>query len=316
MANNTPLITIAMTCYNAADTIQRAVNSALAQDLDNTEIIICDDCSSDTSPAILAKLESSHNKITIIRQSKNTGAAGARNAIIKQAKGEFIAFFDDDDESHPSRVRMQYEAIKTYASQKGVQMITCYASGKRLYPNGYSVNFHGPGHHGPAPHGSAMADQILFFGGKSGFDYGATPSCSLMMRRKDLQELGGFDQNLRRVEDLDLAVRFALSGGHFISTRNILLTQHATWAGDKTADANVAAEQAIAEKHQDYLKSKNRYYYALKWPQLRYFHFTRHYKSFALLFLKLWIRYPFSVTKHILKTGPARLKHEAKMQKD
>src|SRR6186997_107440 len=85
--SSTPLITIGLTCFNAAATVGRAVTSALRQDWPTKEIIVVDDASKDMSSAILEKLASHHTEIRIIRHRINTGLSGALNTIIREARG-------------------------------------------------------------------------------------------------------------------------------------------------------------------------------------------------------------------------------------
>ena len=63
-----------------------------------------------------------------------------------------------------------------------------------------------------------------------------------------------------------------------------------------------------------YLKSIGQYYYARNWPRARYYHFTRRYDQMALVLMKLMLVKPFQTIRHLLATGPARLRHEAKME--
>jgi len=308
-----PIITIGITCYNAQDTIKRAVQSAVDQEWESKDILVVDDCSTDQSADVLSDLKKTYPDLRVVTHENNQGAAAARNTLVDNAKGEYIAFFDDDDESLPTRLTRQYERIQSYERETGEAYIACYVSGQRLYPNGYRLPFKAIGTQAPIPYGTGMADQILFFGGPKGWSHGGTPSCSLMIKVSTIKDVGGFDVSLRRVEDLDLAVRLSMEGAHFIGCPEVLLNQYVTWSEDKGAEANLKGEQAIVEKHKAYLKGINRYIYARDWPRLRYYHFKKRYIMFVLLLLKLLCLYPVAVTCHILKTGPARVLHERKM---
>ena len=109
-----PLITIAITCFNAEKTIERAILSALNQDWPNFEVIIIDDASNDSSKEIIKKYESKIKNLQFYNQKINNGCAKARNILISKAKGEFIAFFDDDDFSHSDRLSLQFEHLIGY----------------------------------------------------------------------------------------------------------------------------------------------------------------------------------------------------------
>lgn len=315
--NAQPLITIGITCYNAAGTIARAIDSALAQDRINFEVIIVDDCSTDGSASVVEIAIKNHKNACLLCHEINQGPAAARQAILDHAKGEFVAFFDDDDESLPERIRTQCDQIEAYERETGETLIACYASGKRIYPNGYELLLNAIGSQSIVPHGPAMADSLLFYKRMPGWFYGAgTPTCALMARKSIFDAVGGFDSNFRRVEDIDFAVRLSLAGGHFIGCPEPLFFQHATQAGDKAPAKNLKAEIQLAEKHKSYLQSVGRYEYAKRWPLVRYYHFIGKHTKMLLVLAQLFIRYPVKVTVHFFQTGPRRLAHERRMRKE
>ena len=108
-----PLVTLGISCYNAEDSIAKAVESALAQTWENKEIVVVDDHSTDGSRKIVEDFKNRyHDKICYFRNEKNFGIARVRNEIIRRSKGGYIAFFDDDDVSDPERVLLQYQALE------------------------------------------------------------------------------------------------------------------------------------------------------------------------------------------------------------
>ncbi len=308
-------VTIGITCYNARATIGRAIASALAQDWPSIEVLIADDASTDGSANVVAEIIASEPRARLIALDRNGGPAAARNAIIAQAAGAFIAFFDDDDESLPGRVAAQVAAILAFEAERPGVPVACYAGGERLYPNGYRKPLPAIGADEIRPHGPALADYLLFHRKLPGWQYNSgTPTCALMARTDLLRQIGGFDAKLRRVEDIDLAIRLALADGWFIGTRDKLFVQHATTGADKSYEKNRDAEVAIADKHAGYLRSIGRYHYARNWPVLRYHHFKRDYLRFALQFARIFAVNPVLATEHILATGPKRLAHERRMK--
>lgn len=311
-----PLITIGITAYNAQETISRAIESANAQSWANKEILIVDDCSQDKTVEVILKKITMIPSARLIKHTKNTGASGSRNTILKQAKGELIAFFDDDDESLPLRLETQFKKIIATEEEINSTLVLCYASGERLYPNGYKKNLEAIGSHGQKPQGSGLADRILFYGGPSEWFYGSgTPTCSLMARKTVFDLISGFDESFRRVEDLDFAVRCALEGACFVGCPEKLFIQYATESSDKSHDKNLEAELKLVEKHKMYLEGKNRYVYAREWPKIRASHFKKDYMSFFVTLAKLGLRHPVAVSRHLIATGPARLRHERKISR-
>jgi len=312
-----PLVTIGITCFNAKRTITRAILSALSQNWPNCEILIVDDYSKDDSVAVIKRVIAGNKKVRIIVHDHNKGPASARNTLLKEAKGEFLIFFDDDDESFPNRVTKQVETLTHYEKKLGHNLLACYASGIRYYPNGYKKELPAIGSKGKeVPNGKTVADYLLFYQKHPGWFYGAgVPACALMARTSLFKKVNGFDENLRRVEDVDFAIRLAFIGTYFVGTLEPLFIQYATEAADKSPEKNLEAEQRIVKKHREYLRSIRCYYYALHWPKLRYWHFKRHYWLFILELVGLFLKNPLRVLMHLSSTGPRRLWHELKIRR-
>ena len=92
-----PLISIIIPAYNCQSTLLRAVNSAINQSYTNLEIIIVDDGSTDETSALCDNIALTDNRIRIIHKI-NGRQASARNAGLKNSKGDYIIFLDSDDE--------------------------------------------------------------------------------------------------------------------------------------------------------------------------------------------------------------------------
>ncbi len=310
-----PLVTIGVTCYNAQDTIERAIQSALGQDWPNVEIIVVDDVSTDNSWEILRAIAARARNVQVFRNPVNSRMATGLNRIIEAAKGDFVAFFDDDDESLPNRIADQIGALTTYEDRSQAQLIACFASGVRKYPNGYTKFLPAIGSQGgEAPNGPSVADFLLFFGRRRDWFYGwGTPASALLARRSTFAAVDGFDVGQRRVADVEFSVRLALAGGHFVGTREVSIIQYATEAADKRPEVKYEAWRRLIEKHEGYLRAVGRYDYATRWSRLRYHYFSRQYVPLALELLGLAARYPSAMARHILSTGPARLLHDRRI---
>ena len=310
-----PLITIGITCYNAAGTIERALDSALRQDWMNFEVIVVDDCSSDGSRKIVARRQQDDDRIRLMCRETNLGPGAARQTILDAANGAFIAFFDDDDESAVDRLSTQCARITSYERETGARLVVSYASGRRVYPNGYVLDIDAIGSRPIVPEGHLVADYLLFNGRRGPVFYGGgTPACALMARVETLRAAGGFDATMRRVEDADIAARLAFLGAHFIGCPERLYTQYATEGADKSAQRNYEAELTLITKHRDYLERKGRYDYARDWFTMRYYHFSGQRPRMVLALIALWLRHPILVTRHALMTIPARIRHERRMR--
>ncbi|WP_119255170.1 glycosyltransferase family 2 protein [Shinella zoogloeoides] len=105
-----PDVSIVIAAYNAADTIQRAIRSALAQEGVTVEVIVADDCSADTTRETVAALDAP--AVRLVALGSNKGPGGARNAGFAAARGRWIAVLDSDDTMRPDRLRRMIDAAE------------------------------------------------------------------------------------------------------------------------------------------------------------------------------------------------------------
>lgn len=96
---NTPLFSIIIPVYNVAQFISQTINSVLAQDFKNYEMIVVDDGSTDNSSEICFSLAQNQENIIYIKK-RNGGLSDARNTAMKIAQGQYIIFLDGDDFWH------------------------------------------------------------------------------------------------------------------------------------------------------------------------------------------------------------------------
>lgn len=90
-------VSIGIPTYNRADMLEHSVLSALKQDYDFLEIIISDNCSTDSTQQVCQALCDKDVRVKYIQQSSNAGASGNFNAVLEQATGDFFMWLGDDD---------------------------------------------------------------------------------------------------------------------------------------------------------------------------------------------------------------------------
>lgn len=100
-------VTVIIPTKNRMPLLKRAIESVKNQSWTNIEIIIIDEASTDGTREYLSTLQQTDPLIKVIFNSKSLGAAQSRNLGIELAKGDFIAFIDDDDEWMPEKTRKQ-----------------------------------------------------------------------------------------------------------------------------------------------------------------------------------------------------------------
>lgn len=104
-------VSIVTPTYNSSEYIEKTINSILAQTHQNFEIIVVDDCSTDNTVALVQKCYD--NRIIILQNEKNMGAAYSRNQAIATASGDYIAFLDGDDVWLPFKLEQQLNFMIT-----------------------------------------------------------------------------------------------------------------------------------------------------------------------------------------------------------
>ncbi|MDE6541194.1 MAG: glycosyltransferase, partial [Muribaculaceae bacterium] len=106
----TPKVSVIVPCYNVEKYISRCVDSLLAQEYPNKEIILVDDGSTDSTSEILDGYAAENECVIVVHQS-NAGVSEARNAGLKVAAGEYVMFPDPDDYVLPDYISHPVEAI-------------------------------------------------------------------------------------------------------------------------------------------------------------------------------------------------------------
>ena len=108
----TDLCSVIIPVHNSEAYVEEALRSALNQTYKNLEIIIIDDASTDSSPAIIQRLLPFHRNIRVITLQDNKGTAHARNLGLQVATGKYIAFLDSDDIWRQDKISEQIQILK------------------------------------------------------------------------------------------------------------------------------------------------------------------------------------------------------------
>lgn len=190
-----PLVSAVIPAYNSEETIARALDSALAQTYRPMEIVVVDDCSSDNTVEVVQRYAA--KGVQLVRLSERQGASGARNAGVAAAKGDLIAFLDLDDEWLPSKIEKQTALIVANADYV---FVSC--ASRLISPQGEDL---GDVYYGRRPVVGAECWKSLLARNTI-----ATPS--VLVWRKQLIDLKGFDRRFKIWEDQDMWIRLALRG--------------------------------------------------------------------------------------------------------
>lgn len=103
-----PQVSVIMPCLNGEQTIRAAVDSALAQSLDDFELIVVDNGSTDRTREILGSVDDPRLRVLTLPER---GVSRARNLGLREARGAFIAFLDSDDSWSPEFLEKMHKAL-------------------------------------------------------------------------------------------------------------------------------------------------------------------------------------------------------------
>jgi glycosyltransferase involved in cell wall biosynthesis len=194
MRQESPLISVIIPTYNRAGCIERAVNSVLAQTYTNLEVIVVDDGSEDNTESVVASMPD--GRVRYVKQDANRGAAAARNAGVRHAEGELIAFQDSDDYWYPDKLEKQ---MNYWEKHPEYSMI--YGTYIRRLGNGH-ISFAVPGDcERETLEGNIFEYLILD---------NSIGAPTMILKKEAFMEVGGFDETMSCLEDWDFAVKFAL----------------------------------------------------------------------------------------------------------
>ncbi|RHX84616.1 glycosyltransferase family 2 protein [Leptospira stimsonii] len=184
-------ITVVIPTYNREEKVLKAIKSVLRQTGLPQEILIVDDGSTDATVSnIRERFSNSLERIRIL-SLEHRGVSFARNRGVEEARNDWIAFLDSDDEWLPEKLKRQWETLQGLPQIRILQSLEIWIrNGKRVNPPDYLQKKDG-----------WIFDKSLEF-------CAVTPSSVLL--RKDLYlENGGMDEDLPACEDYDLWLRIS-----------------------------------------------------------------------------------------------------------
>jgi len=192
-----PLVSIIITTYKRSDLLSRAIHSVLAQDYKNIEILVVDDNDPDTefrrqTETVMEEF-SNESKVRYIKHEKNKNGAAARNTGIKNAKGKYVTYLDDDDMYRPQKVSKQAHYLENHLEFNAVYC-GWNKDGKEEAPiTEGDISF------------KLLSGELLI------------RTNTIMMSREIAVEIGGWDDNYRRNQEVGYLVKY-FNDGHVIGS--------------------------------------------------------------------------------------------------
>lgn len=202
MNERSAFVSVVIPCFNAAATIDQAIQSALAQEGVPFEVLVIDDGSIDNSLAVARSCEPAVRVIT----GPNRGVSAARNRGIMETTGEWIVFLDSDDLLLPGTLGMRLGA----AEATDADVVVC---------NWQEVVDRGSTEDGPAKSvdmAALAADAEI----ACAMHVWAT-TAALMYRRSLVEKIGGFREDLPVIQDARFLFDAAYHGARFAHSAHL-----------------------------------------------------------------------------------------------
>lgn len=234
-----PLVSAVVTTHNRADLLPRALDSVAVQSYPNIELIVVDDGSVDETPEVVKKYEN-QLPMKYIRLEESHGASRARNRGIKEAGGEFVAGLDDDDKWHEDRIAdLQSAYSDDYACvTSDVTMI--YPDGSATWRKEKIIDL----------------DTLLFTNQVGN---------QVLVKRRRLLDVGGFDPHLKAAQDYDLWVRLCAAYGPILNVKKSLQSVHMDHQANRITDqSSFEGYLQFYKKHKFRMNRKQRKYQLYK----------------------------------------------------
>ena len=220
------VVSVVIPTHNRRELLAHTLGSVLAQRDVTVQVVVVDDGSTDGTCDAVANL--GDPRVRLVRHDHALGVSAARNRGVVESTGEWVAFLDDDDLWAPDKLALQLACAEEAAAD------WVYGGCVALLPTRETSGA------GPPPRGDIVRRQVpwrnIVPGGAS----------NVIVRRRVLDRVGGFDTSLRHMSDWDLWIRLAETGRPGVVDAPVVAYRlHAGNASIDTAD--IAREMSVVE---------------------------------------------------------------------
>ncbi len=191
-----PLVSVLLNCYNAQDTISKAIKSVLSQTYKNIELIVWDDASKDKTLEIVKSFKD--ERVKLFENNFNIGLGKSRLRAIKELNGELISIIDADDFYENEKIEKQVSVF-----QKNPEVSICATWSKIFDENFKKLYFF------ESNATSEIIKKKLKF-------VNIIPHSSIMYRKKTAMDVGWYSINLDYSQDYNLTLKLINKGEIFV----------------------------------------------------------------------------------------------------
>ncbi len=226
--NEKPLVSVVIPVYNGSNYLKEAIDSALAQTYENIEILVINDGSEDNGATESIAL-SYGEKIRYFNKP-NGGVSSALNLAIREMRGEWLSWLSHDDKYMPNKIEVQIRYLNQLVKENpdfDVHSVCLYGATERINADGKFISKKSFS----IPSKQNAKDALLFH--LRTYRIGG---CTVLMSKKILDQVGGFDESLRTVSDADLWFRMMRQGYSFYFVNEVIVQsrQHNEQVGNRS----------------------------------------------------------------------------------
>jgi len=241
-----PKVSVIIPTYNRAELLCSTITSVLNQTFQHFEVIVIDDASQDHTREVINSLND--KRIRYICHERNKGVSAARNTGIVNAKSDYIAFLDDDDEWFPEKLQKQFNLLESCPPIIGVVYTGAFIieeSSKKILVKDF-----------PKKRGYIF-DEILTTNR-------VACTSTLFLRKQCFEKVGLFDEDLYFGEDYDMWLRISKEF-HFEYVNELLINKKCLLSNDRPSlsynyESVIRNIEILLKKHAHLLVSNNKGY--------------------------------------------------------
>lgn len=276
-----PLVSVITPTFNGEKTIKRSIKSVLSQTYPNIELIIVNDSSQDNTVEVVKGIKD--ERIQIYSLSKKRNGSIARNFGIKHAKGQYIAFLDDDDEWIDKKIEKQIQYLQNKNKEEWKAVITSHYNQKGNSWNSIILNKEGD-----------LTKEILLMQVSLGAGSG------LLIEKSALEEIGFFNEAYLRHQDMEVVLKY-LRKYKLAIVKEPLFRVHGhsfrvntkTSIADKLLSAKEIFLNDFKKDIQKFDKKTQDKIYARQWLQISRFYSQEGNRKETIKYLKKSLSYSF-----------------------
>ena len=239
------LVSVNITSYRRPDLLKLCLNSVLEQSYEDMEIIVLDDCSGDETEEVVKGYMSRDERVRYIGHETNQGNAYARNTALRNCRGKYIAFMDDDDVwTDRDKIKKQVEIFES-SEDKNLGIICSNVVIKTSERDEHEkiVDL------GDLRKKILIGNSIIY-------------NSSVMTKKSILDKMGGFDTKLRRGIDSDFFRNCIIRYGHSVHLMPELTVVVKEYGDDRMTKAEskekimtkIESIDYVEEKYSEYLE--------------------------------------------------------------